>query len=122
MIGELLKIMYKVIFGDSETEFADLDLAMAHAKTLNEFVTIKGGEFEIVGKFGVDSVRDGLCPDGVKYDWNKASRIGAPKRGTYKENYVRRIIEIRAAEGGDDSKLFVKDLAQAYIKFAHSKG
>ena len=82
MIGELLKIMYKVIFGDSETEFADLDLAMAHAKTLNEFVTIKGGEFEIVGRFGVDSVRDGLCPDGVKYDWNKASRIGAPKRGT----------------------------------------
>jgi protein subunit release factor A len=25
-------------------------------------------------------------------------------------------LEIRAAEGGDDSKLFVKDLAQAYGK------
>jgi hypothetical protein len=72
--------MYKVILGDNEVEFADLDLAMAHAKTLNEFVTIKGGEFEIVGKFGVDSIKDGVCPDGVKYDWNKASRIGAPKR------------------------------------------
>ena len=72
--------MYKVILGDNEVEFADLDLAMAHAKTLNEFVIIKGGEFEIVGKFGVDSIKDGVCPDGVKYDWNKASRIGAPKR------------------------------------------
>ena len=75
-----MRKMYKVIYKEVETEFADLDLAMAHAKTLNEFVTIKGGEFEIVGKFGVDSVKDGLCPDGVKYDWNKASRIGAPKR------------------------------------------
>jgi len=35
---------------------------------------------------------------------------------------MKKMIEIRAAEGGDDSKLFVKDLAQAYIKFAQSKG
>jgi len=35
---------------------------------------------------------------------------------------MKRTIEIRAAEGGEDSKLFVKDLAQAYIKFAQSKG
>ena len=35
---------------------------------------------------------------------------------------MKRILEIRAAEGGEDSKLFVRDLAQAYIKFAHSKG
>lgn len=27
---------------------------------------------------------------------------------------MKRIIEIRAAEGGEDSKLFVRDLAQAY--------
>ena len=26
------------------------------------------------------------------------------------------ILEIRAAEGGEDSKLFIKDLAQSYIK------
>ena len=39
-----------------------------------------------------------------------------------RRNKMKRTIEIRAAEGGDDSKLFVKDLAQAYIKFAHSKG
>ncbi len=35
---------------------------------------------------------------------------------------MKRVIEVRAAEGGEDSKLFAKDLAQAYIKFAHSKG
>lgn len=33
----------------------------------------------------------------------------------------KRIIEIRAAEGGDDSKLFVADLAQAYLKFITKK-
>lgn len=27
-----------------------------------------------------------------------------------------RIVEIRSAEGGEDSKLFVRDLASAYIK------
>jgi hypothetical protein len=68
--------MYKI----EEKEFATLDLAMSHAKALNVFVTIKGTEFEICGKFGVDSVADGKCPDGVAYDWNKASRIGRVKK------------------------------------------
>lgn len=72
--------MFKVICEGVEENFADLDLAMAHAKLLNKFVTISGNGFEIVGKFGVDSVRNGLCPDGVAYDWNKASRIGRVKR------------------------------------------
>ena len=71
--------MYKVINGDVSREFANLDLAMAHARTLNEFVTIRGQESEIVGRFGVDSVKNGLCPDGIAYDWNKASRIGNVK-------------------------------------------
>lgn len=35
---------------------------------------------------------------------------------------MRKVIEIRAAEGGEDSKLFVKDLAQTYIKLADRKG
>lgn len=35
---------------------------------------------------------------------------------------MKRVIEVRAAEGGEDSKLFVRDLAQAYIRFAQSKG
>lgn len=72
--------MYKVKTKNEETEFANLALAMAHAKSLNEFVTIQGGEFEVVGMFGVDSVENGKCPDGVDYTWNKASRIGGSKR------------------------------------------
>ena len=72
--------MYKVKNKEIETEFPSLDAAMAYAKTLDAFVSITGSEFEIVGMFGVDSIKDGLCPDGVAYDWNKASRIGATKR------------------------------------------
>jgi hypothetical protein len=68
--------MYKI----NELEFADLESAMAHARLLNQFVTIQGADFEVCGRFGVDSIRDGVCPDGVAYDWNKASRIGAPRR------------------------------------------
>ena len=68
--------MYKI----NELEFADLESAMAHARLLTQFVTIVGPDFEVCGRFGVDSVKDGVCPDGVKYDWNKASRIGAPRR------------------------------------------
>ncbi len=68
--------MYKI----DEDEFASLELAMAHAKLIDRFVTIIGPDFEVCGRFGVDSVREGLCPDGVKYDWNKASRIGRVKK------------------------------------------
>ena len=53
---------------------------MAHAKMLNRFVTISGQGFEVVGIFGVDSVADGKCPDGVAYDWNKSSRTGRVQR------------------------------------------
>ena len=72
--------MFKVIYKDIEQEFETLDLAMSHAKVLNKFVTIRSDSFEIVGKFGVDSVENGRCPDGVVYDWNKASRIGRVKK------------------------------------------
>jgi hypothetical protein len=74
--------MYKVISKNKLTlnECLTLSDAMIFAKTVGMFVTIKGPDFEIVGMFGVDSVKDGKCPDGVAYDWNKASRIGAPKR------------------------------------------
>lgn len=72
--------MYKVTGKDTVYEVLSLDEAMKYAKLLNEFVTIAGPDFEVCGKFGVDSVKNGVCPDGVAYDWNKASRIGAPKR------------------------------------------
>ena len=72
--------MYTVKNKETETEFPSLDLAMAYAKTLDAFVSITGSEFEIVGIFGVDAVKNGKCPDGVVYDWNKASRIGRVKK------------------------------------------
>jgi hypothetical protein len=72
--------MYRVICKEKQTDFDTLDLAMAFAKLTDEFVTIKSDSFEIVGMFGVDSIKDGKCPDGVAYDWNKASRIGRVKR------------------------------------------
>ena len=74
--------MYKVISksGLPLNSYDTLSEAMTFTKTVDMFVTIKGPEFEVCGIFGVDAVKDGLCPDGVKYDWNKASRIGATKR------------------------------------------
>ena len=69
-------MMYKI----KDLEFIDLNSAMDHAKSLNEFVTIKGDGFEVCGMFGVDSVKDGKCPDGVKYDWDKSARIGRVKK------------------------------------------
>ena len=73
-------MMYKVLFADVDVDFPSLETAMAFAKELDVFVTIKGDGFEIVGKFGVDSVKDGKCPDGVKYDWDKSARIGRVKK------------------------------------------
>jgi hypothetical protein len=74
--------MYKVIdnTGFVRGAFDSLDTAMEAAKLVDEFVTIKSADFEICGIFGVDSVENGVCPDGVKYDWNKANRIGRTTR------------------------------------------
>ena len=69
-------MMYKI----RDLEFIDLNSAMDYAKSLNEFVSIKGDGFEVCGMFGVDSVKDGKCPDGVKYDWDKSARIGRVQR------------------------------------------
>jgi hypothetical protein len=70
--------MYNVISKSGLTLNAcpTLDQAMSFAKTVGMFVTIKGEDFEVCGIFGVDSVKNGKCPDGADYDWNKASRIG----------------------------------------------
>ena len=72
--------MYKVIGKEETFKVLTLSEAMNVAKSLNEFVSIVGEGFEVVGMFGVDSIKDGVCPDGVKYDWNKASRIGRFKK------------------------------------------
>jgi hypothetical protein len=74
--------MYKIISKNGLTlnSCPTLNEAMAYAKTVGIFVTIKGPEFEVCGIFGVDTVKDGMCPDGIAYDWNKASRIGRVKK------------------------------------------
>jgi hypothetical protein len=74
--------MYKVISKSGLPLFGcdTLNDALAFAKTVGVFVTIKGADFEVCGIFGVDTVKDGVCPDGVVYDWNKASRIGRVKK------------------------------------------
>jgi len=35
---------------------------------------------------------------------------------------MQKVIEIRSAEGGDDAKLFVVDLADAYLRLANKHG
>ena len=73
--------MYRVRFDNVELDrFITLNEAMSFAKTIDAFVTIQGEDFEVVGMFGVDSIKNGVCPDGIKYDWNKASRIGRVKK------------------------------------------
>ncbi len=72
--------MFTVKNNNNNKNFVDLASAMEYAKLLNEFVTISGNGFEVCGIFGVDSIEDGKCPDGVVYDWNKASRVGLVKK------------------------------------------
>jgi hypothetical protein len=74
--------MYKIISKDGLplNSYPTLNEAMAFAKIVGTFVTIKGSEFEVCGVFGVDTIADGKCPDGIAYDWNKASRIGRVKK------------------------------------------
>jgi len=72
--------MYNVKGKIVSIDVMTLTEAMHTAKIMNEFVTITGPEFEVVGMFGVDAIKNGKCPDGVAYDWNKASRIGRVKK------------------------------------------
>ncbi len=57
--------MYKI----DDKEFETLSDAMKHAETLNRFVVIKGADYEICGKFGVDSIENSTLPDGNEYQW-----------------------------------------------------
>jgi len=72
--------MYKIIGKEENFKVLTLAEAMNVAKSMNEFVSIQGPDFEVCGVFGVDSIKDGVCPDGVAYDWNKSSRIGRVRK------------------------------------------
>ena len=63
--------MFKVIGKEETFKVLTLAEAMNLAKHMNEFVRIVGTDFEVVGIFGADSVKDGMCPDGIDYDWRK---------------------------------------------------
>ena len=68
--------IYKVKYTDAqgkvyEREFDNLAPAMDWAKTLSYFVTITGGNYDIVGKFGVDAIESGVLPNGLTYEWKK---------------------------------------------------
>jgi len=56
---------------EKSLSFSTLDAAMTFGKNLDTVVTISNGDFEVVGKFGVDSIEDGKCPDGLDYTWMK---------------------------------------------------
>lgn len=63
--------MFKVIGKEETFKVLTLAEAMNLAKHMNEFVRIVGTDFEVVGIFGADSVKEGVCPDGIDYDWRK---------------------------------------------------
>ena len=83
--------MFKVYYTDSNNvanslDFGDSDMKLA-LDTMQDlrnrnfsFVTMVSENPESIGKPGVDSVKNGLTPDGIPYTWNKSSRIGAMKR------------------------------------------
>ena len=82
--------MFKVYYTDPVDEQChshDLDTlseALRHTEGFRQlgmtFVTMVSENPNSVGKAGVDEIKDGMCPDGVTYDWNKSSRIGAMKK------------------------------------------
>ena len=82
--------MFKVYYTDPITDSShahnvdSLNEALRHTEGFRKlgmtFVTMVAEDPNHVGKPGVDSIIDGKCPDGVIYDWNKSSRIGAMKR------------------------------------------
>ena len=61
--------MFKVIGKEETLKVLTLSEAMNVAKTMNEFVTITDGTTEIVGRFGVDDIKDKVLPDGSSYEW-----------------------------------------------------
>ena len=63
--------MITVNYNEVEVEFETLTQAMDWAKIIGKFVTIRVNGMELVGVFGSDTIKDGMCPDGVAYDWKK---------------------------------------------------
>jgi hypothetical protein len=83
-------LMFKVYYTDPVVEqchshdLETLSEALRYTEGFRQlgmtFVTMVSENPNSVGKAGVDEIKDGKCPDGVAYDWNKASRIGQMKK------------------------------------------
>ena len=87
--------MFKVYWSldDNTPKSADYDElkdALRVCETLRRqgyvFVTMVSENPNVVGKPGVDSIKNGICPDGIPYDWNKRSRTGKGSKN-YNEPY-----------------------------------
>lgn len=72
--------MFKIYWTDEDEQTqsqysADLKTALTLTETLrkagNSFVTMVSENPNSVGKPGVDTIKDGVCPDGVAYSWVK---------------------------------------------------
>ena len=72
--------MFKVYWTEDfdkaySANFDNLSDALRATETLRKknlkFVTMVSEDTGNIGKPGVDSVRDGKCPDGVAYSWTK---------------------------------------------------
>lgn len=82
--------MFKIYYTDPDTDFPHVRtveklMDAIHAceqfrKLGMTFVTMVAEDPNCVGKPGVDEIKDRTCPDGVEYDWNKSSRIGATRK------------------------------------------
>jgi hypothetical protein len=61
--------MFEIIGKEETLKVLTLAEAMNLAKHMNEFVTIKSKDFELVGMFGVDAVEEKVLPNGESYTW-----------------------------------------------------
>lgn len=62
---------------DRDTLNVALDMAAILRDQGHKLVTMVADNENLVGKQGVDSVKDGKLPDGNQYDWTKQNRVGA---------------------------------------------
>ena len=62
---------------EKEITVTSLDSAMTFSRQLGTFVSISDGKMEMVGCFGVDSVKNGQLPEGTNYSWYKRRRPDA---------------------------------------------
>lgn len=63
------------VFKDTELTKA-LNAAQELRASGNKHVSISSEPGDLVGGFGVDSVENGVLPDGHRYEWSKAHRAG----------------------------------------------